>query len=99
MSSIDRKCFTRAIKRIQERVGISEWTAHDLRRTFANQLGEALQIDPVVMRNVWDIKCHESWQLIINEMLPQRKEALEQWSHYIHNLMANNIVYLNIKAK
>src|SRR5690606_28762930 len=39
----------RAIKRIQERLGIPDWTAHDLRRTFATQLGETLQVDPVVI--------------------------------------------------
>ncbi|KTC70056.1 integrase [Legionella birminghamensis] len=32
----------RAVKRIQKRVGIPEWTPHDLRRTFATQLGETL---------------------------------------------------------
>lgn len=97
---LTENALPRAIKRIQERVGISEWTAHDLRRTFATQLGEALQIDPVVIE-----KClgHKMPRIMAtynrNEMLPQRKEALEQWAHYIHNLMTNNIVYLNMKAK
>lgn len=46
---LTENALPRAIKRIQERLGIPEWTAHDLRRTFATQLGETLQIDPVVI--------------------------------------------------
>ncbi len=78
----------RAIKRIQSRIGIPEWTAHDLRRTFATQLGETLQIDPVVIE-----KClgHKMPKIMAtynkNEMLPQRKEALEQWSACIQQLI------------
>lgn len=53
--------------------GIPEWTAHDLRRTFATQLGESLNIDPVVIE-----KClgHKMARIMAtynkNEMLPQR---------------------------
>lgn len=41
--------LSRAVSRIQERVGIPHWTVHDLRRTFATQLGETLRIDTVVI--------------------------------------------------
>ena len=85
---LDKNALPRAIRRIQKRVGIPEWTAHDLRRTFATQLGETLNIDPVVIE-----KClgHKMPRIMAtynkNEMLPQRKEALEKWSEYIHNLV------------
>ncbi len=78
----------RAVIRIQERVGIPQWTAHDLRRTFATQLGETLNVDPVVIE-----KClgHKMPKIMAtynkNEMLPQRKEALEKWSDLINNLV------------
>lgn len=62
---MSKDALPRAIKRIQNRVGIPEWTAHDLRRTFATQLGESLNIDPVVIENVLVIKCLELWLLII----------------------------------
>ena len=77
----------RAIKRIQKRIGIPEWTAHDLRRTFATQLGETLNIDPVVIE-----KClgHKMPRIMAtynkNEMLPQRKEALELWASKIEEI-------------
>ncbi len=85
---LDENALPRAIKRIQDRVNIPEWTAHDLRRTFATQLGEALNIDPVVIE-----KClgHKMPRIMAtynkNEMLPQRKEALEQWSNKIRELI------------
>ena len=82
------KALPRAVNRIQERVGIPQWTAHDLRRTFATQLGEALHIDPVVIE-----KClgHKMPKIMAtynkNEMLPQRQEALDQWAQCVENLV------------
>jgi integrase len=89
----------RAIKRIQQRVGIPNWTAHDLRRTFATQLGEALRIDPVVIE-----KClgHKMPRIMAtynrNEMLYERKEALDAWAEYIENLLQNNVVSIQKRA-
>lgn len=85
---LDEHALPRAIKRIQNRVGIPEWTAHDLRRTFATQLGETLDVDPVVIE-----KClgHKMPRIMAtynkNEMLPQRKDALERWSQIIEELI------------
>lgn len=95
---LTENALPRAIKRIQERLGIPEWTAHDLRRTFATQLGETLQIDPVVIE-----KClgHKMPRIMAtynrNEMLPQRQDALNQWAQCIDNLMIDNVVFLNNK--
>ena len=82
------KAIVKAVSRIQERVGIPHWTPHDLRRTFATQLGETLQIDPVVIE-----KClgHKMPKIMAtynkNEMIPQRKEALVRWSQTIEELI------------
>jgi integrase len=87
------KGLSRAIHRIQERVGIAHWTAHDLRRSFCTQLGETLHVDPVVIQ-----KClgHKMPKIMAtynkNEMLPQRKEALDKWSQYLERLLQDNIV-------
>lgn len=89
-SLLSEKAISKAISRIQERVGIPYWTAHDLRRTFATQLGEALHVDPVVIE-----KClgHKMPKIMAtynkNEMLPQRKYALTQWGQHIHSLIDN----------
>lgn len=89
---LDENALPRAIRRIQDKVGIPEWTAHDLRRTFATQLGEALNIDPVVIE-----KClgHKMPRIMAtynkNEMLLQRKDALDQWSFKIQELIPQNI--------
>ncbi|HBC0462904.1 TPA: tyrosine-type recombinase/integrase [Legionella pneumophila] len=88
---LDESALPRAIRRIQGRVGIPEWTAHDLRRTFATQLGECLNIDPVVIE-----KClgHKMPRIMAtynkNEMLPQRKEALEKWAICIQECIGYN---------
>ncbi|KTD36530.1 integrase [Legionella nautarum] len=95
---LTENALPRAIKRIQERVGVSDWTAHDLRRTFATQLGESLHVDPVVIE-----KClgHKMPKIMAtynkNEMLLQRKEALNLWAQYIENLLKDNVVPLQIK--
>ncbi len=87
-SPLDKNAIPRAIHRIQEKVGIPEWTAHDLRRTFATHLGETLHVDPVVIE-----KClgHKMPRIMAtynkNEMLPQRKEALDKWTKYVQSLI------------
>ena len=92
IKQLSDRALPKAIKRIQERVGIPQWTAHDLRRTFATQLGQILQIDPVVIE-----KClgHKMPKIMAtynkNEMLPQRRDALEQWEKLIESSISNEI--------
>jgi integrase len=87
---LSEKTIAKAVSRIQERVGIPHWTPHDLRRTFATQLGETLDIDPIVIE-----KClgHKMPKIMAtynkNEMLPQRKDALNKWSQYIETLVCS----------
>lgn len=82
------KAIPKAVNRIQERLNIPQWTPHDLRRTFATQLGETLNIDPVVIE-----KClgHKMPKIMAtynkNEMLLQRKEALEKWADFVDKLI------------
>jgi integrase len=93
------KALSRAINRIQERVGIPHWTAHDLRRSFCTQLGETLHIDPVVIE-----KClgHKMPKIMAtynrNEMLHQRKEALTRWSQYLESLLVENVIPIQYKS-
>lgn len=93
VSALSDKALPRAVNRIQERLDIPHWTAHDLRRTFATQMGETLNIDPVVIE-----KClgHKMPKIMAtynkNEMLPQRKEALIQWGQFIKDLLKNERV-------
>lgn len=66
-----------------------------MRRTFATQLGQTLQVDPVVIE-----KClgHKMPKIMAtynkNEMLLQRKEALVQWGQYIERLLYDNVAPL-----
>ena len=96
LKPLSDSALARAIKRIQNRVDIPQWCAHDIRRSFATQLGETLRIDPVVIE-----KClgHKMPKIMAtynkNEMLHERKEALDQWGQFIENLLINNIVSIN----
>jgi integrase len=91
---LTENALPRAIKRMEERLGIPSWTAHDLRRTFATQLGEA----PVVIE-----KClgHKMPRIMAtynkNEMLPQRKEALNRWAQFVEDLLQENVIPLELK--
>lgn len=95
---LTENALPRAIKRIEDRIGIPSWTAHDLRRTFATQLGEALHADPVVIE-----KClgHKMPRIMAtynkNEMLPQRKEALDRWADFVEGLLQENVISITLK--
>ncbi|WP_298624373.1 site-specific integrase [uncultured Legionella sp.] len=90
--ALSDKAIAKAVKRIQERVAIPQWTPHDLRRTFATLMGEVLHVDPVVVE-----KClgHKMPKIMAtynrNEMLLQRQEALEKWSSFIENIIKNDV--------
>lgn len=89
------KELSRSINRIQERLGIPHWTADDLRRSFCTQLGETLHIDPVVIKKCLGHKMPKIMATYIrNEMLIQRKDALNKWSSYLDNLLQVNVVPL-----
>lgn len=92
-SPLTLNALPRAVNRIQKRIGITHWTIHDARRGFSTHLGETLKIDPVVIE-----KClgHKMPKIMAtynkNEMLPERKEALNKWSEYIEYLVYNSNV-------
>jgi len=91
--ALSENALARAINRIQKRLGIPHWTAHDLRRTFATQLGETLHIDPVVIEKCLGHKMPKIMETYNkNEMLPERRDALNQWGQYIENVIANSNV-------
>lgn len=93
LNLISDRALPTAIHRLQKRIGILKWTAHDLRRTFATQLGEALNIDPVVIE-----KClgHKMPKIMAtynkNEMLLQRKEALNKWSEFVSMFTNSQVI-------
>ncbi len=95
---ISLKALSRAINRIQDRVGLPHWTAHDLRRSFCTQLGATLHVDPVVIE-----KClgHKMPKIMAtynkNEMLPQRREALNQWSKFLEDILKDNVISISLK--
>jgi integrase len=85
---ITEQALPRAVNRIQKRVGIPKWTPHDCRRSFATHLGETLRIEPVVIEKCLSRKLPRIMATYNkNEMLPERKEALDRWANYIENLV------------
>lgn len=81
---IEAKALSRAIGRIQERIGIPKWTAHDLRRSFATGLSTELNIDIITIE-----KClgHAMPGILAvyqkDDMIDKRRDALEQWAKLV----------------
>ncbi|ASQ47453.1 tyrosine-type recombinase/integrase [Legionella clemsonensis] len=65
LTPLTENALPRAIKRIQERVGILDWTAHDLRRTLLPSLEKSLHVDPVVIEKCLGHKMSKLWRLTI----------------------------------
>jgi len=90
---LSEKALGRAVLRSQERLGIEQWTIHDLRRTFASRMADTVGIDIVVIEKLLGHKLPKimaTYQK--DEMLIKRQDALEQWSDKIEMLVTNNNV-------
>jgi integrase len=95
-SPLTLNALPRAINRIQQRIGIAHWTIHDARRSFATHLGETLRVEPIVIEKCLGHKMPRIMDTYNkNEMLAERKEALNQWTNYIESfLYIDNIIPL-----
>lgn len=85
------KAISKAADRLQERIGIEKWTAHDLRRTFSTQLSQHLKIQPHIVEKCLGHKLPKIMETYNkNEFLDERREALEQWATRIERLVDEN---------
>lgn len=81
--------FSKAKKKLDTLSGTSDWTFHDLRRSFATHVTEALGCSPVVVDKILN---HVSGSVKgvaavyqRGEYLEERKEALNKWEVFIHD--------------
>jgi integrase len=81
------KGFSKAKARLDKESGVTGWTFHDLRRTFATFTTDKLDINPVVIDKVLN---HASGAVKgiaavyqRGEYLDQRKAAMEAWSNFL----------------
>lgn len=81
------KGFSKAKAKLDEESGVTNWTFHDLRRTFATFTTDKLQISPVVIDKVLN---HASGAVKgiaavyqRGEYLDQRKTAMDAWSDFL----------------
>jgi integrase len=79
--------FSRAKKKLDALSGVTDWTFHDLRRSFATHVTEALGCSPVVVDKILN---HVSGSVRgvaaiyqRGEYLEERKVALEKWEQFI----------------
>jgi integrase len=79
--------FSKAKKRLDSLSGTSDWTFHDLRRSFATHVTEALGCSPVVVDKILN---HVSGSVKgvaaiyqRGEYLEERKATLEKWNAFI----------------
>ena len=81
------KGFSKAKAKLDEESGVSNWTFHDLRRTFATFTTDKLNISPVVIDKVLN---HASGAVKgiaavyqRGEYLDQRKTAMDAWAVFL----------------
>jgi len=82
--------FSKAKRELDERCGISDWTLHDLRRTFASGLaaqGVRLHVIERLLNHV-----SGSFGGIVGvyqryNFLPEMRKAIEQWEAYVADLV------------
>lgn len=89
--NMTEKAVTRAIARNQESIGIKKFTPHDLRRTCATKLAE-LSTPPHVVEKILNHTL-EGVLAIYNrfDYMPERIEALNNWSNRILELTESQI--------
>ena len=81
------KGFSKAKAKLDEESGVTNWTFHDLRRTFATVTTDKLKISPVVIDKVLN---HTSGAVKgiaavyqRGEYLDQRKTAMDTWAAFL----------------
>lgn len=85
--------FSHAKARLDRNSGVKDWRLHDLRRTFATHSVEHLSIAPMVIDKILN---HQSGVVSgvmavyqRQELLSERRNALEAWSAYLLNLISS----------
>lgn len=87
------KGFSKAKKKLDYESGVSDWTFHDLRRTFATFTTDTLGISPVVIDKILN---HASGAVKgiaavyqRGEYLNQRKTTLDAWAEFLQHTAEN----------
>lgn len=90
------QAICRAVDRMQDKIGIPYWTAHDLRRTFSTQLS-AMGVAPHIVEKCLGHKLPKIMEVYNqHEWLDERREALNRWAEKIEILTGekSNVVAL-----
>ena len=92
------KGFSKAKTKIDQESGVTGWTFHDLRRTFATHATERLGINPVVVDKILN---HVSGAVTgvaavyqRGQYLEQRKAAMSAWGDFLAGLRTTNVTSL-----
>jgi len=92
------KAICRAVDRMQDKIGIPYWTAHDLRRTFSTLLSDMGTAPHIVE------KClgHKLPKIMAtynqHEWLTERREALNRWAERIEILSGEKSNVIGLAA-
>ena len=79
--------FSKAKRQIDKVSGVSSWTLHDLRRSFATHATERLGADPQVVDRILNhVSGHVTGIAAVyqrGEYLEQRRDVLDRWSELV----------------
>ena len=84
--------YSRSKQRLDQRIGFSDWTLHDLRRTFVTRLYE-LGIAPHIVEAIVNHVTSEAKGGVAGvynraQHLPERKAALDRWAAVVDGIVA-----------
>ena len=92
------KGFSKAKAKLDKESGVTGWTFHDLRRTFATHATERLGVNPVVVDKIQN---HVSGAVTgvtavyqRGKYLEQRKTTMSAWADFLAGLGTTNVTSL-----
>lgn len=96
------RSVSKALRRLFEQnlLKMEPFTPHDIRRSVATRLGD-IKVAPHIVEKILNHKM-DGVMAVYNrqEYLPERKEALGNWSKYLNNLLkSDNVVFLGQKVE
>ena len=100
--SVSRGDVSEAVYRMQNRIGIAQWTAHDLRRTALTKMAE-LGVAPIVLGHIANhrttTKAGMTLGVYVNHAYEREKrEALELWANRLQGIISGGADVVSIRS-
>jgi integrase len=101
-SPLPASAVARTITRAQERFGIAQWTAHDLRRTALTQMAK-LGVAPIVLGHVANHRTTTKAGITLGVYVQhayerEKREALELWANRLQGIISGGADIVSMRG-